>query len=110
MGTSPGLVFAICIVAVVTSWLTLQVGFAIVYLGLFTEKGGLDFPGDDAPTMVDFVYFAVSIGTTFGTTDVTATQSRMRRQVLVHGLLAFVFNTLILAVSVTIVTTYIAGS
>ncbi|WP_162641590.1 DUF1345 domain-containing protein [Streptosporangium sp. 'caverna'] len=109
-GTSPILVLTVCALAVVTSWLTLQIGFVIAYLRTYAETGGITFPGDDEPGLVDFLYFAVSVGTTFGTTDVTVTQSRMRGQVLAHGIFAFIFNTLILAVAITIVTSYIAGS
>lgn len=110
LGTSPALVLGVCVVAVVTSWLVLQVGCALGYLGLYAEQGGLDFPGDEQPAMTEFLYFAVSVGTTFGTTDVTVTRRRMRRQVLVHGVLAFVFNTLVLAVALTILTSYLPGA
>lgn len=109
LGAPPNLVVAICVVAVLTGWLTLQIGFAIAYLVLYADEGGLEFPGGADPLAVDFAYFAVGVGTTFGTTDVTVTASRMRRQVLFHGVLAFFFNTRILAVAVTIVTSYIAG-
>jgi uncharacterized membrane protein len=110
LGTSPALVLGICIFAVISCWLILQIGFAITYLGLWAEKGGLTFPGDDEPGMVDFLYFASGVGTTFGTTDVVVTQRRVRRRVLVHSILAFCFNTLVLAVAVTILTTYIPTS
>lgn len=108
LGASPELALTVCIVTVVASLLVLHTGFLVVYLGLHAEGGGFDFPGDDEPELVDFVYFTTSVGTTFGTTDVTVTQSRVRRQVLVHAALSFLFNTLILAVAVTILTSYIA--
>ncbi|MBB4689500.1 DUF1345 domain-containing protein [Amycolatopsis jiangsuensis] len=110
LGTAPGLVLAVCILAVFCSWLVLQAGFVIAYVNLHAREGGLDFPGDEEPVAIDFLYFAVSVGTTFGTTDVTVTHRRMRRHVLVHGVLAFFFNTLILAAALTILTSYIAAS
>lgn len=103
------LVLTVCVLAVLTSWLTLQTGFVIVYVGLHAEGGGLDFPGDDEPGLTDFVYFAVAVGTTFGATDVTVTQRRVRRRVTAHAVLAFFFNTLILAVAITLVASYIAA-
>ncbi len=109
LGAPAALVVGICVVAVLGSWLSLHTGFAIAYVSAYVEDGGLEFPGDDEPGLVDFAYFAVAVGTTFGTTDVTVTKSRMRRQVLAHGVLAFFFNTLILAVAITIVTSYIAA-
>ena len=110
LGVSPGLVLGICIVAVLTAWLMLQSGFAIVYMAVYSEAGGLEFPGDEEPQLVDFLYFAFSVGTTFGTTDVTVTRRGIRRQVLVHGVLAFLFNTLTLAVAVSVATTYLADT
>ncbi|GAA0600773.1 DUF1345 domain-containing protein [Kribbella sandramycini] len=107
LGAPPKLALAICVVAVITAWLALQTGFVISYLALHARSGGFDFPGTDEPGLVDFAYFAVSVGTTFGTTDVTVTQSRVRRRVLAHATLAFVFNTLILATAVTFVTSYL---
>ncbi|WP_157246856.1 DUF1345 domain-containing protein [Nonomuraea typhae] len=104
------LVIALSVVAVLTSWLVLQVGFVTHYLALHAKYGGLDFPGDEEPAAADFAYFAFSVGTTFGTTDVTVTGRRIRRQVLVHGVLAFLFNTLIVAVAITFVTAYVSGS
>ncbi|WP_410812788.1 DUF1345 domain-containing protein [Micromonospora sp. 067-2] len=101
-------VLAVCGAAVLTCWLVLQTGFGMSYLRMFAEKGGLAFPGDDEPNAIDFLYFSAAVGTTFGATDVTVTQSRVRRQVLVHGLLAFLFNTLVLAVAITLLSSYIA--
>ncbi|GAB3840076.1 DUF1345 domain-containing protein [Kribbella italica] len=109
LGVPSGLVLGICVVAVLSSWLSLQSGFAVAYVSLYAEDGGLDFPGDEEPALVDFAYFAVAVGTTFGTTDITVTKPRMRRQVLAHGVLAFLFNTLVLAVAITIITSYIAA-
>lgn len=108
LGAPAGVAFGVCGLAVVTAWSTQQTGFALIYLGKYFEAGGLSFPGDEEPQMIDFVYFSVSVGTTFGPTDVVVTQRRIRRHVLTHGVLAFLFNTLILAVAVAIVTTYLA--
>ncbi|MEQ3550069.1 DUF1345 domain-containing protein [Pseudonocardia nematodicida] len=105
----PGWTLGICIVAIVSCWLTMQVGFTIAYIGRHAERGGLVFPGDDELRLVDYLYFSVGIGATFGTTDVTVTTREMRRTVLTHSVLAFVFNTLILAATVSIVSGVVAG-
>ncbi|WP_250032774.1 DUF1345 domain-containing protein [Paractinoplanes maris] len=107
LGAPLPVVLIVCTAAVFTGWLVLQTGFGLSYLRLYSEKGGLDFPGDDEPNTVDFLYFSAAIGTTFGTTDVNVTRSRVRRQVLAHGLLAFLFNTLVLAVAITLLGSYI---
>ncbi|BBG00914.1 MULTISPECIES: DUF1345 domain-containing protein [Pseudonocardia] len=45
------------------------------------------------------------MSTSFGTGDVTVTTREMRRTVVAHSVLAFVFTTLILAVTVSAVAT-----
>jgi uncharacterized membrane protein len=107
LGVDEGWVLAVCLVAVVASWLVLQTGFLLTYVATHDEHGGLDFPGGTSPGLVDFVYFTVAVGTTFGTTDVSVTATAMRRQVLAHGVLAFVFNTLVLTVAITFTTSYL---
>ncbi|MBK1787802.1 DUF1345 domain-containing protein [Prauserella cavernicola] len=109
LGTPPALLFTICILSVVTGWISMQVGFAITYLTVFVNDGGLSFPGDEERRLIDFLYFAFAVGATSGTTDVSVTSQAMRRQVLVHGVFAFVFNTLILAAAVSIVASFVSS-
>src|SRR3569832_173693 len=59
--------------------------------------GGLDFPGGKRPEGWDFLYFATVIGMTAQTADTAVTTSQMRRVVLVHSILTFFFNTVIVA-------------
>ena len=64
---------------------------------------GLDFPGGEEPNGAAFAYFAYVVGMTAQTSDTAVTSNAMRRLVLFHGILAFFFNTVILAVAVNIV-------
>ncbi|MDX8482210.1 DUF1345 domain-containing protein [Mesorhizobium sp. VK24D] len=64
--------------------------------------GGLDFPSDKHPEGWDFLYFATVIGMTAQTADTAVTTSRMRLVVLVHSILAFFFNTVIVAAAVNL--------
>jgi len=66
------------------------------------DAGGLEFPGEEAPDYWDFLYFAFVIGMTFQTSDVGISSRRLRRQTLGHAILAFFFNTVILALSINI--------
>jgi uncharacterized membrane protein len=104
--TSP-IVLATGITAVVGSWLLNAVGFAVLYARTNTARPGLVFPGDEAPTFVDYVYLAVQVSTTFSTADVTTTSSRLRRTVTGHALIAFIFNTVIVAVLVSVLLTVV---
>jgi uncharacterized membrane protein len=64
--------------------------------------GGLEFPGGQAPDYGDFLYFACVIGTSAQTADVSFSSRTMRRTGLVHCVLAFFFNTTLLALTINI--------
>lgn len=99
------LTLAATAVLLVASWGTILVSFTLDYLRTDARHGWtqLHFPdaaGEDAPRCAaDYVYFATSVSTTFGTTDVTVTSSLLRRRVAVHAVVAFVFNTIVIAVA-----------
>lgn len=91
------------------SWLLAHVVFVFRYAHEWYDrdeqgrlKGGLQFPSDDQPDYLDFLYFAVVIGMTFQVSDVQVTSRRLRRLALLHGLLSFLFNTVIVALTVNI--------
>ena len=98
----------IALVTVAGSWLLLPTLFTLNYASLFyrNERGeGLAFPaaGDSfKPTYMDFLYFSFTIAVALQTSDVAVTSAPMRRLVLLQSLLAFVFNTTILAFTINI--------
>ena len=65
-------------------------------------SGGLEFPGETAPDYGDFLYFSCVIGTSGQTADVSFTSKNMRRIGLIHCVLAFFFNTTLLALTIDI--------
>lgn len=90
------------------SWLLVHTAFALhyahAYYVLMGRQGGppLDFPGLDQPVYMDFLYFSMVVGMTSQTADVAIAGTRMRRLVMAHGMIAFVFNTTLLALTVNI--------
>lgn len=64
------------------------------------ESCQLDFPGGEPPNLWDFLYFGFTIGMTAQTSDVVVATARMRRVVLLHAVVAFFYNTVILALAV----------
>jgi uncharacterized membrane protein len=64
------------------------------------RRTGFQFPGDDPPDGMDFAYFSFTVGMTFQVSDVQVMKSRCRRTVLGHGMLAFAYNTLLIALVV----------
>ena len=91
-----------------TSWLLVHTSFALHYAHAYYvslgENGAapLEFPRQDAPVYMDFLYFSMVIGMTSQTADVAITTTRMRRLVMVHGMIAFVFNTSLLALTINV--------
>ena len=83
------------------AWLFSNAVYALHYAHLYYGESpddpdkdcrGLDFPGDDTPDYSDFLYFAVTLGMTFQTSDVSITARHMRRVALGECMAAFVFN------------------
>lgn len=105
------LIFAIATVC--SSWLLLPVEFGIAYAALYHGEGkaaqGLEFPGDDGPPDYgDFLYFSITVAATSQTSDVCVNSRAMRRLVLVQALLAFVFNTGVLALTINILASLVS--
>lgn len=96
------------IATVAGSWLLLPVEFGLAYASLFHSgpqaPHGLEFPGDDeeAPDYMDFFYFSVTLAATSQTSDVAVSGRHIRRLVLVQTVQAFVFNTVVLAMTINI--------
>src|SRR6185437_14075902 len=92
------------------SWLMTQVSFALRYAheyyttspGRSEIDGGLLFPDEPRPDYLDFLYFSLVLGMTFQVSDVQITSHKFRRLAAVHGLLSFMFNTVIIALTVNI--------
>jgi uncharacterized membrane protein len=93
---------------VISSWAFIQVMFALHYAHDYyaaVSRGvsaGLQFPDDDQPTYGDFFYFAAVIGTSGQTADVSFISKPMRRIGSVHCILAYLFNTTVLALLINI--------
>ena len=66
----------------------------------YQDQACLSFPGTKEPDYWDFVYFSMVIGMTAQVSDVTTGSPGMRKLVMVHGIIAFFFNTAILALGV----------
>jgi uncharacterized membrane protein len=94
----------------VLSWLLTQAVFALRYAHEYYQRtgdakhvdGGLQFPSEEHPDYWDFVYFAAVLGMTFQVSDVQITSRKLRRLATLHGLLGFVFNTVIVALTVNL--------
>jgi uncharacterized membrane protein len=98
------------IATLLLSWLVTQTLFALRYAHEYYQSrrrdaqpdGGLLFPGGHPPDYWDFAYFSLVLGMTFQVSDVQIVSRKFRRLALLHGFLGFVFNTVIIALSVNV--------
>lgn len=97
------LLLACTLAMVAGSWANIVVMYAIHYARADLRSPSLDFAGDDPRAFVDYLYFALMIQATFGTTDITVLTTAMRRTVMVQTCLAFLFNTVIVALVVSLI-------
>jgi uncharacterized membrane protein len=101
--------------AVLCSWTLIHTLFTLRYAHLFytyPERPGesheknilaLEFPGTTMPDYLDFAFFSFVLGMTFQVSDVQITSPKLRRLALLHGFLSFVYNTIIIALSINII-------
>jgi uncharacterized membrane protein len=98
--------------AMVFSWLMIHTTFAFDYAHMYYDDlqddttrhaGGLNFPSEKKPDYLDFAYFSFVVGMTFQVSDVTISSRKIRRIVLMHALISFVFNTFIVALTINLI-------
>lgn len=92
---------------VALSWTFTHLVFTLHYANVYYRPdddgpGGLEFPGDRPPDYRDFLYYSFVIGCASQTGDVGTVSPAMRRVTLVHGIVSFVFNTAILALTINV--------
>jgi uncharacterized membrane protein len=105
------LLTALSIGSVALAWSCVQTVYALRYGRLYYSKpiGGIDFHGERSPDYVDFAYLALTIGMTFQVSDTDLTLKRLRRVAIQHALLSYLFGTVIVALTVSIVAGLLGG-
>jgi len=108
MGDAPkqGSDLVLATATIVLSWTLIHTIFSVHYAHEFYGGGGvggLTFPGDEKePDYWDFVYFSFVIGMTCQVSDVQITARHMRHLATAQGIIAFFYNTVIVALAVNI--------
>ena len=91
---------------VVSSWLLVPTMFTIHYADEYYSAAEDDrpllFPQTSRPVFWDFAYFSFTIAAACQTADVATANTAIRKAVLAHSLIAFVFNASILGFAVNI--------
>jgi uncharacterized membrane protein len=104
-GWRQGLVIAVAALTVVVSWVVVNTVFTIRYAHLHygPADASVDFGGQDDPDYRDFAYLAFTVGMCYQVSDTTLRNRVLRRSVLAHSLLAYVFGIVIVSTGVNIV-------
>ncbi|MDX3930141.1 MAG: DUF1345 domain-containing protein [Shinella sp.] len=96
--------------SVALGWLTIHTMAALHYAHLYwrpaeteevrSARRGLSFPETKEPGAYDFLYFAFIIGMTAQTSDIAINTTEMRKINLLHAVVSFFFNTVLVAAAV----------
>ncbi|GHJ43817.1 hypothetical protein Cs7R123_11590 [Catellatospora sp. TT07R-123] len=100
-GLRKGALIAVAVLTILLSWIVVNTVFLLRYADLqySPRSDGIDFgPATGAhPTYLDFAYVAFTIGMTYQVSDTTIRDPRIRRTIIVHSLLAYLFGVVIVA-------------
>jgi uncharacterized membrane protein len=111
-GLEKSIRIGLAFVTVALSWFVVQLIFALHYAHEYylpapdcepdSITGGLAFPPGELPDYWDFLHFAIVIGVASQTADIGFLSKTLRRIGTVHGVIAFVFNTVVLALTINL--------
>lgn len=101
-------VIVLAVLVVAASWLLILTVYSVHYARENVHRGGLEFRGidhDGPPRLADHTYLAVQVATAYNGADVIATSRAMRRTITAHAVVAFVFNSVLVALLVSLLIT-----
>jgi uncharacterized membrane protein len=104
-GTGKVLRLTLGIATIVASWFLIHTLFTTKYARRYYlgDDGGIDFNCDEPPVWTDFAYLAFTIGMTFQVSDTDIQTTALRRVILRHMLLSYLFGAVIIAVTINLV-------
>jgi uncharacterized membrane protein len=91
----------------VLSWTVLHTVFMLRYARAYYSDpvGGIEFGESEPPAYLDFAYFSFTIGMTFQVSDTNTTSKPVRRMVLHHALLSYLFGAVLLGLAINVIAT-----
>ena len=101
----------LALASVALSWMLVQTLFTLRYAELYygtggkagAAVGGIDFNQERPPQYTDFAYLATSLGMTYQVSDTALQSHGIRAEALKHSLLSYLFGTVILATTISLV-------
>jgi uncharacterized membrane protein len=106
--------FALAGLTLVSSWILVPIIFTTHYANLFysakEDDRPLRFPSTPQPVFWDFAYFSFTIAAACQTADVATQNARMRKVVIAHTVISFLFNASILGFAINVTAGLISGN
>lgn len=104
--TEKSLYVALAALTVINAWVLIPTMFTTHYADMFysaaPDARPLRFPGTELPEFWDFAYFSFTIAAACQTADVSTTPGSIRKVLIVHSILSFVFNAAILGFAINV--------
>ena len=107
-GASRVLLIGVAVLTVVLSWTVINTVYTLRYADQHfrSKPGGIAFgteEGQQHPGYRDFAYVAFTIGMSYQVSDTTLRDPQVRRTVLAHAILSYVFSVVIVAGTVNLI-------
>jgi hypothetical protein len=94
-----GVISSLGVLTTICAWLLLSLGYARFY----AQWTDWRFPACPYPQLVDFLYFSMTVGVSFAASDVEVRSRVLRWHVMVHSVISFFYNAIVLAVAINII-------
>jgi uncharacterized membrane protein len=105
---------ALAAFTVVNSWTLVPTMFTLHYADMFysvkENARPLAFPQTPRPVFWDFAYFSFTIAAACQTSDVSTTNISIRKVVVAHSVISFLFNAAILGFAINVTAGLISGN
>jgi uncharacterized membrane protein len=107
-GTAQFALTVVGVLAVVLAWATVHIIYTLRYARMFYgDHGGIDINEEREPDYHDFLYVAFTIGMTYQVSDTNLTSKPVRRAALGHALLSYGYGTVIIAVMINVIASFV---
>jgi uncharacterized membrane protein len=106
--------FGLAALTLVNSWILVPTMFATHYADAFysvkEDRRPLNFPQTPMPVFWDFAYFSFTIAAACQTADVSTLNAGIRKVVVAHTVISFLFNASILGFAINVTAGLIGGN
>ncbi|HEY0615434.1 MAG TPA: DUF1345 domain-containing protein [Candidatus Elarobacter sp.] len=102
--------YVLGVTAIFAGWVLVHTVYTFRYAHLYwydddgdgSNCGGIKFPETDEPSDWDFAYFSFCVGTSFAVSDPQVTETRVRREVIWHSIISFIYNSVIVGMLINL--------